>query len=172
MRNLRGKQILLIGLMVLVIVAGYYRWTQNNAGDAVTVNSDVLPADAGAAQASETPSDSGYFTTARRERNSARDKSIELWNDVIRKDESTANAKSEAEKNISDTAKYIESENTIENLVRAKGYEDCIAFVDENGVNTVVKADGLKASDVTQIKDIIVNQTGVSVSKIKISSKK
>ena len=29
--NFKGKQILLIGLMLLVVAAGYYRWTQNNS---------------------------------------------------------------------------------------------------------------------------------------------
>ena len=128
MKNLKGKQILLIGLMTLVLVAGYYRWTQNNAEDAVTVNSDVLPADAEATPAA----DDGYFTTARRDRNSARDKSMEIWNDIVQNNESTAEAKSDAQNKISQTAGYIESENTIESLVRAKGYEDCIVFVDES----------------------------------------
>lgn len=171
MKNLKGKQILLIGLMTLVVVAGYYRWTQNNADEAVTVNSDMLPADAQATSAAE-QTDSGYFTTARRERNSARDKSIEIWNDIVQKNDSTNAAKSEAENKISMTAGYIEAENTIESLIRAKGYQDCVVFVDENGVNAVVKSEGLQSNDVAQIKDIIVNQTGVSAINIKISSKK
>ncbi len=170
MKNLKGKQILLIGLMLLVIVAGYYRWTQNNSDEAVTVTSDTLPADAEASPVSE--SDDSYFITARRDRDSARDKSMEVWNDIILKDESSPEAKSEAQSKISQNAEYIEYENRIESLVRSKGYEDCIAFVDESGVSAVVKSDGLTAADAAQIKDIIVDQTGTAVSNIKISSKK
>lgn len=167
--NFKGKQILLIGLMLLVVAAGYYRWTQNNSDEAVTVTSDTLPADA---EASHAATDDGYFVTARRDRDSARDKSVEMWNDILRKEESSPEARNEAQSKISQSAEDTESENRIESLVRSKGYEDCIAFVDENGVSAVVKSDGLTASDAAQIKDIIVAQTGAAVSNIKISSKK
>ena len=68
-------------------------------------------------------------------------------------------------------AKNIEKEAAIENMVIAKGYSDCVAFMDDSGIRVVVKADSLEAEGVAQIKDIIVGETGLKATEIKISTK-
>ena len=68
-------------------------------------------------------------------------------------------------------AANIEKESTIENLVKAKGYEDCIVFLDETGASVVVKTGNLDSASVAQIKDIVVARTGLKASEITISSK-
>ena len=57
-----------------------------------------------------------------------------------------------------------------ENLVIAKGYADCVAFMGENSVSVVVSAaeDGLQTEDVAKIKDIILSETDYTVDQIKI----
>ena len=46
-----------------------------------------------------------------------------------------------------------------------------MAFVEDEGVRVVVKSDKLDAEGVAKIKDIVVEQTGVKATGIKISSK-
>ena len=55
-------------------------------------------------------------------------------------------------------------------LVKAKGYKDCVALINESGVNIIVTApeEGLSVSDTTKIKDIVVAETMMSPDKIKI----
>ena len=62
------------------------------------------------------------------------------------------------------------SETRIETLIKAKGFSDCVALINDKGVNVIVNAPetGLTASDTTKIKDIVVSETGVSPSQIKI----
>ena len=45
----------------------------------------------------------------------------------------------------------MEKETAIENMVISKGYQDCVAFVDETGARVIVKADSLKAESVAQL---------------------
>lgn len=47
MKHVKGRQILLLGLVALVIVAGYYRWTLESNGDTVPAMTDALPAEEG-----------------------------------------------------------------------------------------------------------------------------
>ena len=62
------------------------------------------------------------------------------------------------------------TESTIENLVMAKGYEDCVAFVNEDSVSVVIsKTDsGLENSDIAKVTDIVMEETGLTADKIKI----
>ena len=62
------------------------------------------------------------------------------------------------------------SEAQIENLVIAKGYADCVAFIGDGGVSVVVSAteSGLQDADVARITEIVTNETGVPASQITI----
>jgi stage III sporulation protein AH len=62
------------------------------------------------------------------------------------------------------------TEAQIENLVMAKGYQNCIAFLGENSISVVVSApaEGLDSSDTARIMDIIVTETGLPTDQIKI----
>ena len=61
-------------------------------------------------------------------------------------------------------------ESRIENLVIAKGYEDCVTFVNDNGVNVIVSRteSGLTDADVAKIRDIVISEASVSADVIKI----
>ena len=61
-------------------------------------------------------------------------------------------------------------ESRIENLVIAKGYEDCVTFVNDGGVNVIVSKTetGLTDADVARIRDIVISEAGVTADAIKI----
>ena len=61
------------------------------------------------------------------------------------------------------------AESQIENLVTAKGYADCVAFMGAESVSVVVDdPDGLDATDVARIMDIVVQETGYEPTQIKV----
>ena len=66
-------------------------------------------------------------------------------------------------------AQMASYESDIENQVKAKGFADCVAYVEADRVNVTVKADDLDASQAAQIKDIIVSTTGVDPSSIVVT---
>ena len=167
-KGIRGKQLLVSALAVMVIASGYYRFTMGGE-ESVTVSNEVLPIEDGqlVTENIESAQDTNYFARARYERDCARSEAVELLSvSAIDGEKSTA-----LDEKIALYAQNANSETAIENLVLAKGFEDCVAFVDEEGVSVVVKAEKLDSASVSKIKDIIIGQTGVMATKIKISCK-
>ena len=113
-----------------------------------------------------------YFAQARLERQKSRDASQELVQKVL--DDTTAdeNTKTEAANQASEISQNIVTETNIENLVKSKGFVDCVAFIQNGACNVVVQKDGEFASaDAIAIKDIVVAQAKISADKITIVSK-
>lgn len=163
-KGTRGKQILVTGLAVLVIVAGYYRWNVEGDVESTPVMSESVEN----AENDNQAADLDYFAKARYERDCARSEAAELLK-VSNMDDEIALEKNR--KMLETYAKSMEKETAIENMVIAKGYQDCVAFVDETGARVIVKTDSLKAESVAQIKDIVVEKTGLDPTEIKISTK-
>ena len=57
-----------------------------------------------------------------------------------------------------ETSKLIESESTIESLIKSMGYQDCIVYLDGEGARVVVQSDGLDAAQAAAIKDVILGE--------------
>lgn len=62
----------------------------------------------------------------------------------------------------------IESENKIETLVKAKGFAECLAYVDVDSARVIVRTDGLTAETANQIKNIIIEETGLSAEDVSV----
>ena len=65
-------------------------------------------------------------------------------------------------------ATAIEAEGKVENLIKAKGFADCMVYLEEDRASIVVKAQELLDNEVAQIKDIILKETSVPVENISI----
>ena len=76
----------------------------------------------------------------------------------------------EASEGIQVLASYTLKEAQIENLVTAKGYQDCVAFMGSDSVSVVVSnGEGeLSREDVARIADIAMSETGFPASGIRI----
>lgn len=124
----------------------------------------------GAADESAVYTGSDYFASARLTRQQARDNAISLLRDAAEQEGADEAAATEASESIQVLAAYTLQEAQIENLVTAKGYRDCVAFLGDDGVSVVVSTDSgeLTAEDVAKITDIAVAETGLPVSGVKI----
>ena len=174
-KNFKGKQILLSGLVALVLVAGYYRWTVDEKGKTIEVINEINPVSEESIESSETFSnisagETNYFDKSKYERDLARSESIETLR-ILSEDEENDEKVKETENKISEIALRGEKESVIENLIIAKGFSDCVVFIEDNSLSVVVKADSLDKSAVNKIKDIVLTQTDFKSSQIRISSK-
>ena len=112
-----------------------------------------------------------YFASARLTRQQARDSAIELLRQAAAEEGAAESAATEASEGIQALAAYTLAEAQIENLVTAKGYADCVAFMGAESISVVVSTrDGaaLTAADVAKITDITMTETGSPASAIKI----
>ena len=124
--------------------------------------------------ASAAPSDaakgSGYFDSARLNRQEARDSALSILQEAVADENASETMKEESGAAIQTLADYTVSEAQIENLVTAKGYADCVAFISDGSASVVVSAteEGLTDADVARITEIVTDETGVEASSIKI----
>lgn len=102
-----------------------------------------------------------YFSTTVLSRQKARDEALQVLQTVVESAEAMAETKTQAFADISQIAKDIENEANIETLVEAKGFSDCVAVINGTTANIVVKTNGLLASDIAQINEIVYEQAGV-----------
>ena len=113
---------------------------------------------------------SDYFASARLTRQQARDNAISLLQEAAEQENADQAVANEASQGIQVLASYTLAEAQIENLVTAKGYADCVAFMGDESVSVVVstKSGDLTAEDVAKITDITMTETGFPAGNIKI----
>ena len=111
-----------------------------------------------------------YFASARLTRQQARDSAISLLEDAAKQEDADKEVANQASESIQVLASYTLKEAQIENLVTAKGYADCVAFMGDDAISIVVSTeDGtLDAADVAKITDIAMTETGYAASAIRI----
>ena len=110
-----------------------------------------------------------YFSTARLNRQQARDNALSLLQEAAEDEKADQSSVEKANTAIQTMAGYTMAEAQIENLVTAKGYTDCVAFLEEDSISVVVSAaDGLKDTDAARIGEIVMEQTGFKADQIKI----
>ena len=122
-------------------------------------------------EAGQTSSSSNsYFATARLNRQQARDSALTLLQEAAAGEDADQTMKDQANDTIQAMADYTVTEAQIENLVVAKGYTDCVAFIGDESVSLAVAAPegGITEADTARIVDIVTEVAGFTASQIKI----
>ena len=132
--------------------------------------SELVSTDGAAAEVSANAEGKDYFASARLTRQQARDSALTLLQDAASSEGVDQATIDQANESIQTMATYTVTEAQIENLVMAKGYQDCVAFIGDNSISVVVSApeNGLDSSDTARIMDIVVTETGFTTDQIKI----
>ena len=139
-------------------------------GEATLVNGQEADGAQAAADEEAVYTGDDYFASARLTRQQARDNAIALLQEAADQPGADAAVANEASEGIQVLAGYTMKEAQIENLVTAKGYADCVAFMGEDSISVVVDTGTgeLTAEDVAKITDIAMTETGYPASGIKI----
>ena len=111
-----------------------------------------------------------YFDTARLSRQQSRDNALSILREAAAQENVEQTVLDDANRAIQTLADYSMLEGQIENLVVAKGYADCVAFMGENSISVVVSTGDreLTGEDVAKITDIAMTETGYGAGGIKI----
>lgn len=112
-----------------------------------------------------------YFAQSRLDRDKMYSQMLDNYQKILE----TNNLSSEEKKTAQEEIKRINNEkNAImiaENLIKTKGFQDIVIFVNNGNVTGVVKKDKLDEKDIAQIQNIITRELNVKTNKINISSK-
>lgn len=112
-----------------------------------------------------------YFTQSRLDRDTMYSQSLDTYQKIIDNTNISEDQKAIAQEEIS---KINEQKNSImiaENLIKVKGFEDLIIFVNGENVSVIIKADKLEEQDIAQIQNIITRELGAKIENINISNK-
>jgi stage III sporulation protein AH len=112
-----------------------------------------------------------YFASTVLTRQQSRDEAIDVLKLVTENSEASEEAKAEASAKISKIAVDIQNEANIESLVKAKGFEECVAVIADDAVSVIVKAESLQANEAAQILAIVYETTGIAPQNISIINK-
>ena len=150
--------------------------------DAETTITDALPTEAeaasgasknyGEAQLVSVANDSGtrFFEQARLKREKAHDEAMDTLQKSLKSSSLTAEEKKEYTAQMAAGLEDLNAENEIETLVRAKGFADCLCFLQAGRADLTVMTAGepLTAAQVAQIRDVVMNKSSVTAQNITV----
>ena len=172
MKQVWKRRAVVAAVLLLVGTSVYLNWryTGNveNSGKKVLGQSALVNGETTDAEVTAAGDD--YFATARLSRKQARDTAISMLQEAQVDENAAEDVLNEASQTLQVLAGYTVAESQIENLVTAKGYADCVVFMGTDSCSVVVDAgeNGLEATDVAKIKDIVINETQYTAGQIKI----
>ena len=126
----------------------------------------------GEAQLVSVANDSGtrFFEQARLKREKAHDEAMDTLQKSLKSSSLTAEEKKEYTAQMAAGLEDLNAENEIETLVRAKGFADCLCFLQAGRADLTVMTAGepLTAAQVAQIRDVVLNKSTVTAQNITV----
>ena len=161
--------VLLIGVAVLMNFILFSKADKNNGYDGYDQPSGNISDNAsGENDATDV---NAYFSATQVSRQRARDEALEVLQAVVENVDSTEAMKNEALAEIAVIADEIQKEANIESLITAKGFEACVAVINDDTASIVVKAGDLQPAQISQINAIVYEQAGILPSAVTIIKK-
>ena len=112
-----------------------------------------------------------YFTQSRIDRDNMYSQMIDSYEKILSNENISEAQRDIAEKEIANINNRKNAVMISENLIKNKGFEDVIIFVNDKSINVVVRADELKQDQVAQIQNIIQREMKAETENIHISNK-
>ena len=115
-----------------------------------------------------------FFEEARLKRDKAHDEALDTIRKTLKSSSLSPEEKKEYTAQIAANLEDLHAENEIETLIRAKGFADCLCFLQSGRADlTVMTAgDGLTGAQVAQIRDVVLNKSSVTAQNITVTEVK
>ena len=148
-----------------------YLYNANYSDSSTKILGEAALVDSGSLPENDEFERESYFVNASINKEKSRDEALETLQIVVDSSEEFPETRDKALAEILEIASYMEIETSVEEMIKAKGFEDCIAIISGDNINVIVKSDGLMTSEVAQITDIVMNETGFGAENIRIVEK-
>lgn len=112
-----------------------------------------------------------YFNQSRLDREKMYSEMLESYQEILANPNVSQEQKSSAQDGITKVNSQRNSIMIAENLIKNKGFQDIIIFVNNESVSAVVRSDNLETADIAQIQSIIQRELNINVENIHISNK-
>ena len=178
------RNLTVLTVVLFVAAAVYFNWSYNQQfgaadADMVMAEDDAMEkAGVKPEQAPENETESkepeepvsDYFAQARLTRQQSRDEALNLLEAASSADGASQETIDSAMTAIAAMASDSMTETRIENLLLAKGYADCVAYITGDSISVAVPspADGLTEAQVAAITDVITSDTEFAAAQLKV----
>lgn len=109
------------------------------------------------------------LTSYRASKLETRNSMLELYDSIIATSSDNEQI-TETNALISELASRMEKETVLEGIIMASGYEDAVVTNSDGAYTVMVKSDNFTSDDAAQILSLLVKETGVSATNVKISA--
>ena len=195
LKNIKSNQIILFVVALMLVTAGYLSYTikgtpvssnivsENSIasiGDAQLVSSNNIISEnnlnEASVETSTTPetqnkAQDDYFATSRLGRDTMYSQMIESYQNLLDNQNVSEEQKTVATQEITEINNIQNSIMICENLIKTKGIDDVVIFVNDKSINVIVKAENLEQDTIAQIQNIIAREMNAEIENIHISSK-
>ncbi len=151
----KKKIIVLASMVALLVLTGCLNYFLNRPAD--------QPA---GGDSSVTYSD--YFAASRADRDTSRSETVLYYETIIGNEATSAEAKANAEKDLAALVSGIDTEQRLETLIKALGFDDCLVTVGKENINVIIKSDALTDQEVAQVLEVVHSETGKLVENVRI----
>lgn len=187
----KRKQIVILALILMIVVAGYLQYSyrqgstsvgsEGKLGEAVYVDNEIsneslAGADQGTADnvlaqknvtASKMAND--FFAESKMDKETSRSKNSESLKAITGDINASKETKQAAYDKMITLTENADKEMRIETLINKMGFADSfVLFADDGSVDIVVKTPSLSTSQTAQITDIVTRQADVAITDIHI----
>ncbi len=145
--------------------------TTNEIESNSIANNQITTENATAITPTSSNNSDDYFVKSKLERDTMYSQMTETYEKVLNSNNSLETQKQTATQEIQ---RINETKNSImicENLIRTKGFENSIIFVNGNSISIIIKADEIKQEEVAQIQNIISREMKAEIENIHIATK-
>ncbi len=145
--------------------------TTNEIESNTIANNQITTENATAITPTSSNNSDDYFVKSKLERDTMYSQMTETYEKVLNSNNSLETQKQTATQEIQ---RINETKNSImicENLIRTKGFENSIIFVNGNSISIIIKADEIKQEEVAQIQNIISREMKAEIENIHIATK-
>ena len=171
--KLGRRNLIIIGAIIAVGAAVWINYAIfSQPADDIGYGENNGTSDVGADENNTQNSVETYFTSAQLSRQQAREEALAVLQTVVESDEALEATKTQALEDIAKIAEDIRMESNVEALVKAKGFEQCVAVLSGDKISVIVRSEEtLAASQVAQINEIVYSQTGIIPANVNIIQK-
>lgn len=150
----KKKVLILVGMVSLLVLTGCLNYFLNRSNDQNVQGDDFT--------------NLSFFESTRATADKEREAMIAEYKAIIEDGISSDEAKANAEAMRAQLIEFDKTETTIETLIKALGFEDCVVTLSTDTVNIILKSDEMTTAEVAQVLDIILTETDKTASAVRL----
>lgn len=171
------KYIISAAILLALGAAVYVNWQFNTSaassskelGAASYVNATVAASTDEAVETSALSKEQrNYFASERTKRQATQDKVLDDAKEIFDMENADPGEVSEAQKNVEKILKNFTIQDSIESIVKAKGFSECMCYISDDGVTIIVPDAELNDKTALIIDDAVLSHYDVSYENISI----